>query len=241
MSGQLAFDLAIRPARAREDFLVAPCNREAVAWIDRWPDWPGAVLVLVGPAASGKSHLAEVWRGRAEVRVLDPLAPETAELLAPETNFLVETAEPAAGEAVAERRLFHLVNAVREAGRSLLLTARHPPARWPLRLPDLASRLASCPLARIAPPDDELLAAVMAKLFSDRQVRVEPRVVSYLASRMERSFAEARRLVARLDSRALADGRAITVPLARSVLGDTIDREAGPVGAGDDDGERGGG
>lgn len=235
MKGQLVFDLAFPPARAREDFLVAPCNRGAASWIDRWPDWPGGVLILVGPAGSGKSHLAEVWRGRAGVPVLDPLAPGTAEVLVPETNLLIETAEAAAGGAVAERRLFHLVNAVREAGRSLLVTARQPPARWPLRLPDLASRLTSCPLARIAPPDDEVLAAVLVKLFSDRQVRVEPRVIAYLASHMERSFAEARRLVARLDARALAGGQAITVPLARGVLGETIDSEAAAAGDGEDD------
>ena len=135
-----------------------------------------------------------------------------------------------------ERRLFHLVNAVREAGRSLLLTARRAPAEWPLRLPDLASRLAACPLARISPPDDELLAAVLAKHFSDRQVLVGPRVIAYLAGRMERSFAEAARLVGVLDRLALADGRAITVPLARAVLRDYI---ASGAEAGGDDGERG--
>ncbi len=235
MSDQLTFDLPHLPTRFRADFFVAPCNQEAAAWVDRWPDWPGGVLVLLGPPASGKSHLAEAWRLKADARRLDLAMPGTEAALAPESALLIEDVERTAGNAPAERRLFHLVNAVREAGRTLLVTARRPPAAWPIRLPDLASRLAACPLAPISPPDDALLAAVLAKHFSDRQVLVNPRVISYLAGRMERSFAEAARLVAILDRSALADGRAITVPLARRALEGYIDSGADsrPGGRGD--------
>jgi chromosomal replication initiation ATPase DnaA len=114
--------------------------------------------------------------------------------------------------------LLHLYNCVVEAAASLLLVAREPPASWPIALPDLASRLRAAPVAAIAPPDDALLAAVLVKHFADRQVRVAPGLIGFLLRRMERSFAAAGALAARLDRLALGAGRPITVPLARRAL-----------------------
>ena len=61
---QLPLALEMRPALGRDDFMVADCNSEAVAWIDQWPKWPAPALCLYGPKGCGKSHLAEVWRAR---------------------------------------------------------------------------------------------------------------------------------------------------------------------------------
>ena len=196
--GQLALDFGHRPALGREDFLVAPCNEDAVAWIDRWPDWPGPVLVIHGPAGCGKSHLARVWRRRAG-------APEAS---------VVEDADRA-GDDVA---LFNLFNRHAEDGAHLLVTAATPPARWTSRLPDLISRLAAAPTVAIGPPDDTLIAQVLVKLFADRQLEVGAGVVSYLVTHMECSFAAARRVVGAADDAALAAGRPVTVPLVRDVL-----------------------
>jgi len=112
----------------------------------------------------------------------------------------------------------HLYNNIVEAGGSLLLTGRTPPARWPLALADLRSRLRALPAVAVLPPDDALLAALLVKLFADRQLRVATDLVHYLVGRLERSPDAARRAVAALDAGALAKGREITVPLAREVL-----------------------
>jgi chromosomal replication initiation ATPase DnaA len=116
-----------------------------------------------------------------------------------------------------------LFNLLREGGGHLLLTGRSPPARWPLALADLRSRLAALPVVALAPPDDAGLAAVIVKLFADRQLRVEPDVVRFLVERLDRSFAAAAAAVAALDRAALAHGRAVTVPLVRAVLPSTIE------------------
>ena len=197
-SEQLALDLGHRPALGREDFLVAPCNENAVAWIDCWPDWPGPALVIHGPAGCGKTHLARVWRQRSGAA----------------ENAVIENADRPADDVA----LFHLYNRHAEEGGHLLLTARTPPARWPERLPDLISRLAASPTVAIGAPDDTLIAQVVVKLFADRQLEAGAEVVSYLVTHMERSFAAARRLVAAADAAALAAKRPITVPLVRDVL-----------------------
>jgi chromosomal replication initiation ATPase DnaA len=196
--GQLTFDLGHRTALGRDDFLVAPCNSDAVAWIDRWPDWPGPALVIYGPAGCGKTHLARVWQQRSGAT----------------DESVIEDADRASDDAA----LFHRFNRHAEDGGHLLVTARIAPARWTGRLPDLVSRLAAAPTVAIGAPDDTLIAQVLVKLFADRQLDVDAGVVTYAVRRMERSFAAARRLVAAADQAALAAKRPVTVALVRAVL-----------------------
>ncbi len=214
--GQLALDLGHRPALGRADFLVAPGNAEAVAWIDSWPDWNASALAVSGPAGCGKTHLARVFAARTGAETIAPAALEVAARRALQGTLADAVLEAADGaEDVA---LLHLLNAFAERKGHLLMTARTPPARWNAVLPDLRSRLRALPQVRIAPPDDDTLAAVMIKLFADRQLAVAPEVVAYLAKRIERSFAAARDMIAALDARALAEKRDITIALAREVL-----------------------
>ena len=130
---------------------------------------------------------------------------------------------PTAVAAAAEEALFHLCNRLAAGGGSLMVSGREPPGRWPLALPDLASRLAAAPVARLEPPDDALLAAVLVKLFADRQLAVAPGLIGYLVGRIDRAFAAAEATVARLDAAGLARHRPITPRLAAEVLRDGAD------------------
>lgn len=206
-ANQLALEWPHRPALAREDFLVAPANEAAVAWLDSWPDWPSYGLVVHGPEGSGKSHLAQAWRARSAA------VPLTEDL--PGKAWLLEDADRASPD---ETAFFHLLNRIAEARGHLLITARTPPARWAIRLPDLASRLRALPAVGLGMPDENLVEAVLVKHFADRQLRVAPETVRYVARRLERSLAQAARVSEALDKAALAQGRAVSIPLARAVL-----------------------
>lgn len=216
---QLVLAFAHRPALGSEDFWLAPSNRAAVAWIERWREWTHPVLVIHGPPGCGKTHLGQVFLAETEGEGIaaERLAGCDPARLAEAPAVLVEDADRTL-DAEAERNLFHVYNRVVEAKGRLLLTARTPPARWPIRLPDLGSRLRAAPAVAIAAPDEALIGAILVKLFADRQVRVDPAVVAFVVARMERSFAAARRLVADLDATALARRRPITVPLAAQAL-----------------------
>lgn len=214
MPRQLTFDLPVRAALGREDFLVAPSNAEALAMIDMPALWPQGKLLLIGPEGSGKSHLSEVFAHDHQAMILDGATLIDPEI--PPRAVVVEDAEGVAGKH--EETLFHLHNRMAEAGGLLLLTARQAPSQWGLRLPDLTSRMQAAATAVIAPPDDALLSAVLVKLFADRQLAVAPALIPYLVARMDRSFEAARRLVAALDARALALGRPVTRVLAAEVL-----------------------
>lgn len=217
---QLALDLGHRPALGRDDFLVAPCNAEAVAWLERWPDWPAHALAVYGPPGSGKSHLLAAFAshhglGQVVSTQCDLLTVDAVpKLVVHASVVMVDDLDNLADETA----LFHLWNLTKETGRWLVLAGRRAPARLRIRLPDLASRLAATPAVGIGAPDDALLAAILVKQFADRQLRVGEDVVTYILGRMERSFAAARQVVEALDNASLARRRAITVPLARAVL-----------------------
>jgi chromosomal replication initiation ATPase DnaA len=214
---QLTLDWPHRPSFAAEDFLPAPSNREALAAIAQWPQWPSRLLLLVGPEGAGKSHLAALWAAKTAARTLwaDRLEESDVKGCAESPAILIEDADRI-GEG--EEHLFHIVNAAVQTQAWLLLTARAPPDGWRLRTPDLLSRLRLAPLVLLGAPDIELTKAVLFKLFSDRQLLVEPRVVAFIALRIERSLAAAREIVAALDQEALSRGRRVTRAMAAELL-----------------------
>jgi chromosomal replication initiation ATPase DnaA len=213
---QLPLDLSHSEGRTRDHLVVSEANASAVALIDRWPDWPSPLVVLAGPAGSGKSHLGAIWREMSGALAVERSHIEEAVAAAsPSAAFFVDDAD---GEGLDETGLFHAANAVRAAGTHLLVTARRFPSAWGVALPDLASRLKAAATVEIREPDDLLLAGVIAKLFADRQVEVEPHVVQFLVRRIERSLATAIRVVDKLDRAALEQKTRITRGLAGEIV-----------------------
>lgn len=209
----LAFDHD--PATGRDDLLVADPLAAAVATVDAWPHWPSPVVVITGPAGSGKSHLAAIWRERSGARPILPAAGGEAARLAAQGPVLFEDADRAAFDDTA---LFHVINSVRQHGTTLLMTARLWPMGWDVSLPDLKSRLKAATVVEIGEPDEGLLGQIIVKLFADRQLAIDEKLVSYIVRRMERSLAAANDIVDRLDRLALSRGTRITRALAAEVL-----------------------
>ena len=215
MAQQLIFDLPARAALGRDDFYVSPANAVALATVENWQEWPGGKLVLVGAKGSGKTHLAHVFAAQSGGQVLGAADISGADLPALSARPLALDGAECISD---ETALFHLHNLMAEARQPLLMTGDTPPSRWPLKLPDLISRLTAAPVARLDPPDDTLLAAILAKQFSDRQLSPPANLIPYLVSRMERSASAARDLVARLDAVALGEKRPLNRALAARLL-----------------------
>ena len=224
MAEQLTFQLPVKASRERGDFFVSAANALAVSRMDDTEGWTRGKLALTGPEKSGKSHLAHVWCEAEGAWMANPRALLVADISAIDTAVAVEVGDGVMG-AAEEEALFHLHNHLTAFGLPLLLVARDAPARWPVGLPDLKSRLEAIEVVRIDPPDDALLSAVLVKLFADRQLQVAADLVGWLVPRMERSFAECERVVAALDEAALSERRKINRSLAREVL-DNLHGEA---------------
>lgn len=216
---QLILDWPHAPSYAREDFLEAPGNFQALKAILAWPDWPTRALMLIGPSGAGKSHLATIWARQANARAVDAasLTNESLPEIAEARALLIEDADRSGGD---EAALFHLVNLARERGVDALITARARPDAWGLKTADLLSRLRLAPIIELGAPDLDLTRAVLVKLFNDRQLAVDPALIGYVALRIERSLDAARALVAALDREALARGGPVTRTMAARLLRD---------------------
>lgn len=216
---QLAFALPHAESLTRDNFLEGAANAQALALIDAWPDWPNRVMMLVGPEGSGKSHLASIWAAEAGARSVaaHALTPANVPGELATGALVVDDLDPASFD---ERALFHLLNLAREDEAYVLMTGRTLPSLFPVELHDLRSRLRAVPVVMLTPPDDQLFRALIVKFCADRQMTVDESIVSYLATRIERSFAAARQAVELLDAEALRQRRPVTRALAAEVLKD---------------------
>jgi chromosomal replication initiation ATPase DnaA len=214
---QLTFALPHAESLTRDNFLEGPANAAGLALIDAWPEWPSRSMLLAGPEGSGKSHLAAIWAEAAGARSTTAHALTVANVPAALATgaLVVEDLKPSDFD---ERALFHLLNLAREDQAYVLITARLPPASFEVELRDLRSRLRALPVVSLQEPDDQLLRALIVKFCADRQLAVDESVVSYLATRIERSYAAVRQAVELLDREALSLGRPVTRALAAEVL-----------------------
>lgn len=213
--GQLALELGHQVSHAEDDFIVGDGNRLAYGHVIAWPDWPGPLALIEGPAGVGKSHLARIWAERAGAGYASPEGAEELSRLGGTGPLVVEDADRAGFE---EAALFHLMNQSMRDRRPLLLTAREPVANWPFATDDLKSRARLAARFGMALSDDIQLSQMFVKLFQDRQVAVDPKTIGYLVARMERSSAEAVALAELMDRMALERGVAITRGIAAEAL-----------------------
>ncbi len=214
---QLVLDLPHLVSFERDDFLVSQSNATAAALVESWPDWPHSGAAICGPAGAGKSHLAQAWRARSGAgRVVgSELGEASLGVLERSGALIVEDIDRGIAD---ERILFHVFNVAREKRLFVLVTSTQAPGDLVIALPDLRSRLRALPLAVIDPPDDALLQAVLVKLFFDRQLSVDPQVISHMALHLDRSLGAARRAVAAADALALSKQRKVTRAIAAEAM-----------------------
>jgi chromosomal replication initiation ATPase DnaA len=213
--GQLTLELGHIPAHGESDFLVGEGNSLAHGRIMAFPHWPDPITLLTGPAKSGKSHLARIFADRsgahfAAVDELERLAGQggSAPLIVEDVDRLDYD----------EAGLFHLLNQSMREQRPLLLTAREDVANWPLVTDDVRSRVRRATAFTLHLSDDIQLSQMFVKLFGDRQIKVDPKIIAYLVARMERSTEEVVILADLMDRLALAKGTAITRNIAANAL-----------------------
>ena len=216
MAEQLTFDLPVRVSLARGDFFVSDANALAVARLDDVSGWPLGKMILVAPEGAGKTHLAHVWAEANEALIHSPETLVQLDVGEVDTAVVVDGADQISD--LGETQLFHLHNHLAAKSLPLLMTATDGPSRWNIGLPDLKSRMEATDTVKIGAADDALLSAMLVKLFSDRQLAVDPNLIPWLVTRMERSFSGAQTLVEALDKAALATKKRVNRGIAATVL-----------------------
>lgn len=211
---QYILDFPVLQSHSTDDFVIGSCNKLAAEFVQLWPNWPAHALVIAGEEASGKTHLANIFQEKSGATLLQGRDLSEDKIPGFSANVIVENADMDTDEAA----LFHLFNWTRDNKGFLLLTAKTPPSKWKVGLKDLSSRLQSTQLVTLERPSEDILGATMAKQFSDRQIMVDDRVISFLLKRIERSFSAVKTVVSKMDTLSLREKSRITVPLAKKVL-----------------------
>lgn len=213
---QLIMPFAAETSYHAADFIPGEANSEALAWMQRWPDWPYSIILLHGPARSGKTHLAHLYATRTGATFIDPARIGKApadQILTGNHAWVLDGLE-----GVDEAGLAQLINHARARGDYLLITAHHSAHQHPFKLPDLASRMKALPAVALGSPDEALLSGVLAKSFADLQLRIAPEVLSYAINQLERSYEAVAKFASVMDELSLTRGRAITIPLVKEAL-----------------------
>lgn len=191
---QLGLPLAWPPGPGDNEFLVTPSNAHAFHLLERWATWPVMTALLVGPRKSGRSVLARVFASRSGGTFLDD------------------------ADRRPEKELFHAWNAAQAERRPQLFIAEDAPPEWRITIPDLRSRLAASPVARIGPPDDALMQSLLERQFLRRHLDARPDLIAWLTTRLERNFVAIERAVDVLDQDVLEHRKRLSIPRVRATL-----------------------
>ena len=219
MSNQLSFSLPKKETLDRDNYFVSQANQGAVSLIEDWINWPSRKLILVGSEGSGKTHLGHLWAGEVGATIINAttlMEQQISELS--KAPVLVEDINEIQRNQPVEIILFHLHNLLHSEGHSLLMTSQILPGRLSFSLKDLQSRIEASTIAKLHPVDDDLLGAILIKMFADRQIYFSDKLLTYVLSRVERSYTAAKLFVEEVDSKAMTESRVIGKKLVRDIL-----------------------
>ena len=233
---QLPLDFYYRPYMGRDDFMPSSCNFAAFRLIDSWPMWTYFAACIYGPEGCGKTHLANIFSEKVSAVEHYPykipcIEAKNLTLDMPRqllSNYYFLIVENLTTD-INQEALFNLYNIYRDEGGSILFTSRQAPARLNFALADLRSRMNIVPSIEIKEPDDDLLSALLVKLFMDRQINITPEIINYILANMQRSFAYAKKLVAEIDTISLAQKRAVSIPIVKEALENLSDNKQGEL------------
>ena len=216
MSDQLILKFPSHQAYKKEDFYVSPSNQEAYDFINSWPKWIKRTVNIFGPSGSGKSHLASILKNKISSLQIE------ANNLNDETFFKFKTKEVLIIEnlnaSVSENLLFSLWNVALQDNKYLLITSTKPISSFKFKLRDLISRVTSSLIIGINLPSDDLISVILAKNFSDKQIKVEKKHIDYIIKRIDRSYEKISQFILTLDKYSLKKGSPFGLKLIKEVL-----------------------
>jgi len=218
---QLLLGFTSLPSYAAQDFVLSSSNQAAYQWIDAWPAWNIAGLVLTGPQGCGKTHLCHILRQKSQGQIFNfaDLEEELLEVL-PSLPQVVIVEDCHKWTLEKETLLFHLYNHLFKHKGHLILTACSSLVQWPLSLEDFKSRLKTLAEVHIQDPDDDVLLAILMKRFADHQIKVDFKITEFLIKRLPRTYAHLHQVIDEVLKKASQQKKGITIPFLKSVLAD---------------------
>ena len=216
MNDQLILKFPSHQAYKKEDFYVSPSNQEAYDLIEQWPKWIKRTVNIFGPSGSGKSHLVSILKSKtSNLQVESSMLKEEIFIkFKTKETLIIENLD----EKVSERLLFSLWNSALQDNKYLLITSKKPINSFKFNLKDLMSRVKSSLVVGINLPSDDLISAIIAKNFSDKQIKVEKKHIDYIIKRIDRSYEKISQFILTLDKYSLKKGSPFALKMIKEVL-----------------------
>ena len=216
MTDQLILKFPTNNVYLKEDFYVSPSNREAYEFISSWPRWIKRIANIFGPPGSGKTHLTSILKNKTSSLKIE--SDELNDKIFFEFKIKEALIIENLNENVSENLLFSLWNVALQDNKYLLITSTKPISAYKFKLPDLKSRASSSMIMGINLPSDDLISVILAKNFSDKQIKVEKKHIDYIIKRIDRSYEKISQFISILDKYSLKKGNPFSLKLIKEVL-----------------------
>ena len=216
MSDQFILEFPSHKAYKKEDFYVSPSNQEAYDFINSWPRWIKKIVNIFGPSGSGKSHLASILKNKTSYLKINSneLNEKIFTRYKIKEALIIENLD----EKISEKLLFALWNVAMQDNKYLMITSKKPIASYKFKLKDLTSRVKSSLIIGIKLPSDDLISVIIAKSFSDKQIKVEKKHIDYIIKRIDRSYEKISQFISTLDKYSLKKGSPCSLKMIKEVL-----------------------
>jgi len=216
MNDQLILKFPTHQAYKTEDFYVSPSNQEAYDLINSWPKWIKRIINIFGPSGSGKSHLVSILKSKTSCLLINSNELDEKTFLKFKTKeaLIIENLD----EKISEKLLFSLWNIALQDNKYLLITSKKPINSYKFKLRDLISRVNSSLIIGINLPSDDLISVILAKNFSDKQIKVEKKHIDYIIKRIDRSYEKISQFILTLDKYSLKKGSPFSLKLIKEVI-----------------------
>jgi len=201
---------------AYDDFFVSKCNYFAFSLVESWPKWEKNILNIYGEKFSGKSHLSEIFKRKNKAIIIknDEINDELFKKMRFHENIILDNLDYISEEKI----LYTIINFTEQFNKYLIINSTQPINSINFALPDLKSRLKNCIFAKIEKPDDEMIFALVLKHFSDRQIKIEKKIIEYITKRIERSYGKILDFIYKVDQLSLINKKSIDYKLVKKIL-----------------------
>ena len=198
------------------DFYLSKSNSEAFNMVNKWPNWEKKILNISGEKFSGKSHLANIFRQKSKAFLVtgQEINNSVFKNLKLFESIIIDDFEKCYDEKI----LYSIFNLIDQDNKYLLINSLKPINEIEFILPDLSSRAKNCLYAEIQNPDDELLFAIILKNFSDRQIKIEKKIINFIISRIDRSYRKIDEFIYKIDELSLKKKKPINLKTIKEIL-----------------------
>ena len=213
---QLLFELNHKKNFNEHDFYVSKSNFYAYNIIDKWPKWEKKILNIFGEKFSGKTHLANIFKSKTNALLINAskIDEEIFKKIKLFENIIIDDFEKNCDE----KLIYSIFNLADQDNKYMLINSLIPINEIEFKLPDMISRSKNCLNAKIESPDDDLIFAIILKNFSDRQIKIEKKIIEFIINRIDRSYSKIYEFIYKIDELSLKKKKPINLKTIKEIL-----------------------